>query len=53
MLKSLISKSLSVPHRCEKRYIIVITDNSEYISMGGIIQCYQKMKKELKSYVKS
>ena len=28
--------------------IIVITYNSEYISMGGIIQCYQKMKKELK-----
>jgi uncharacterized protein YijF (DUF1287 family) len=30
--------------------LIVITYDSEYISMGGTVQCYQKMKKEFKSY---
>ncbi|GCL56446.1 hypothetical protein NIES3806_38070 [Microcystis aeruginosa NIES-3806] len=33
--------------------IIVITYDSESISMAGTIQCYQKMKKEFKSYHES
>jgi hypothetical protein len=34
MLKSLISKGLSVPHRCENRYIYTTTWYEKFVAMN-------------------